>query len=945
MLGPVTAHVAARPVDLPEKQRAILALLALECNRVVPIDSVIDGVWGELAPRTVRNALQVHISGLRRVLGADGALIETRPSGYRLAVEAAQVDVQRFRGLVAEARRGASPAGPALRGALALWRGPALDDLGHLPFAEPIRVALDEERLTALERRLDADLAEGQAGELVAELEVLVNQHPFREGLWYRLVLALYRCERTADALAVCARVKRLFREDLGLEPGPRLRDVEAAVLRADPSLDAPARTRTVALPGAPSTKLIGRERALSDLVAAVRTNRLVTVVGPGGAGKTRVALETAHLLTHEFDRAVLVDLTAITEADAVAIEIAALLALDVSDRNLWDAVAAALTTLRTLLIIDNAEHLAPGIAANIQDIVRRATASHVLVTSRTPLRCADEHVQTLEPLGPEAARELFFARARAVNPRFVADAGVVDEVCRRLDALPLALEVVAARCRLLTGPDLLRHLTDILQAPARDAADPAGRHGSVHNSVLWSSSLLTDSAKGLLAEICAFVTPAPVRAISDMHGANCLDLLDELADANLIVVEDGRIRALEIVREVIRSGATAAEWEEIRARHARWARRAADAVNAAVGTPPTERARALESMLPDGLSAMQYLLEANENELAGRLLIALAPGWRTTRSKPRLEQSLQWLADVARRPGITPETLVRILLERQHRLFFLGQPAASLTDVRAAARLARTIGDDWGIARANHAMAWRAMLDGDHALAQQLCGEGQAAAIRAGDVDLTASFENVLGCNAIDEGEFTTATQHLRAYVLATIDRDPAAAMTGLMNLVDCALVSGRLDEARAALAELWSTRSSSPVEMGGVTLLASGLVEAALDHPRRAAALLADAISERLTFDDVIGSAADLIGVAAAAQQLGDTATSARMLVTIDDLRMVEPSADSEFLFTAGLEHRLRECVPIERSATGYHAPVTREWRSIVAFAGAMARALVRS
>jgi hypothetical protein len=131
----------------------------------------------------------------------------------------------------------------------------------------------------------------------------------------------------------------------------------------------------------------------------------------------------------------------------------------------------------------------------------------------------------------------------------------------------------------------------------------------------------------------------------------------------------------------------------------------------------------------------------------------------------------------------------------------------------------------------------------------------------------------------------------------------------------------------------------------MGGVTLLASGLVEAALDHPRRAAALLADAISERLTFDDVIGSAADLIGVAAAAQQLGDTATSARMLVTIDDLRMVEPSADSEFLFTAGLEHRLRECVPIERSATGYHAPVTREWRSIVAFAGAMARALVRS
>ena len=251
LLGPLEVTDGEREITVGGgKRRALLALLLLHANEVVSAERLIDELWGERPTATATKSLHVYVSQLRKELAsANGNLLLTRGNGYSMEVDADQLDLLRFERLVDDGRRAfeegrADRSAQKLRHALALWRGPPLSDFQYEPFAQHYIARLEEERLTALEARIEADLACGRHAEIVGELEDLVVHHPLREHLRAQLMLALYRCGRQADALesyrAGCTRL----REELGLEPGPELRELQAAILAHSAELAAPAVTR-----------------------------------------------------------------------------------------------------------------------------------------------------------------------------------------------------------------------------------------------------------------------------------------------------------------------------------------------------------------------------------------------------------------------------------------------------------------------------------------------------------------------------------------------------------------------------------------------------------------------------------------------------------------------------------------------------------------------------
>ena len=403
LLEPMTVEVIGAPVVLHGlKPKAILAMLALRAGSVVPLSSIVDGVWGDDPPASVANSVQVHVSGLRRALGPAGVALRNRPPGYVLDVPAGCVDAVRAEQAMAAARDSGSPA--EWRAVTALWRDASLADLLDAPFAGPVAARLDELRASAVEERIDCELEAGHGARVVSELEALVTEHPYRERLWRQLMLALYREGRQSDALATFARARRVLADDLGLEPGPALTALESAILAQDPSLDLVTAVRPlgVRLP-APVDRMVGRVDELESLPQAARASRLVSLVGLGGSGKTRLAVETARRLSEDFpDGVAFVDLSAISEPAQVIPAIAQ--AIDVDPGG--DPVAAmgqALDGRRVLIVLDNMEQV---IAARheIGRLLSAAPQCHVLVTSRIPLGQPGEQVVTLGPLPAEDA-------------------------------------------------------------------------------------------------------------------------------------------------------------------------------------------------------------------------------------------------------------------------------------------------------------------------------------------------------------------------------------------------------------------------------------------------------------------------------------------------------------------------------------------------------------
>src|ERR671922_2378071 len=368
LLGPLLVRREGVPLPLGgPKLRTLLAILLLESNKVVSADHLVDSLWGENPPETARNTLQVYVSQLRKLLSA--GTLETAPPGYRLAVDPDAVDLLRFERLAVRGRTALAAGDPAtaaeeLAEALALWRGPPLADLAWEQFAQAEILRLDELHLATLEDRIDADLALGRHAALVAELDRLIAENPFRERLRAQLMLALYRSGRQADALAVYQRARRTLVDELGIEPGESLRQLERAILAQDPSLNIPTGGPKSPRPvPTPATPLLGRERELAALAELVRDEdtRLVTLTGIGGIGKTRLALELVKRLAPEFRHGPGVA-TIATVRDPTGVAQALLEALEIPEvgQDPEEDLIRALSGLELLLLVDNFEQVLP---------------------------------------------------------------------------------------------------------------------------------------------------------------------------------------------------------------------------------------------------------------------------------------------------------------------------------------------------------------------------------------------------------------------------------------------------------------------------------------------------------------------------------------------------------------------------------------------------------
>jgi predicted ATPase/DNA-binding SARP family transcriptional activator len=571
LLGPVQAVAdgAVLPLGGP-KQRAVLTELLLHGGGVVPRDRLVDAVWGEEPPESAKTSLQVYVHGLRRAIGVDR--IETHGDGYRLRLEPEELDLSRFERLVAAGEQALSGGRPAeaaedLAAAVRLWQGPPLADLADQPVARTAVPRLEELRLRAVELLTDARLALGEHEALLAELESLVAQHPFHERLREQQILALYRSGRQKEALDAYRAARRVLVDELGVEPGPALQELERAILRQDEDLLAPPaeRPRQLRLPRA-ATSLVGRRLEVAAVAALLRRDdvRLLTLTGVGGTGKTRLALAVAEELGRELrDGAAFVDLSTIRTGDAVLPAVA--YALELGDAG--DPLSA-LGDRSLLLVLDNLEQLDDP-AGPILSLLDAGPRIRVLATSRVPLRVSAEREYQVPPLpvpvtaasfeelvANDAVR-LFASRAQAVEPEFaLTDANVahVSAVCRRLDGLPLAIELAAARSRVLPPAAIESRLARALELLVAGTRDRPARQQTLRATLDWSYDLLTLGERQLLADVSVFAGGWTLADADAVIGRDTSLDLEGLIESGLVrrrgTPDEPRFVLLETIRE-----------------------------------------------------------------------------------------------------------------------------------------------------------------------------------------------------------------------------------------------------------------------------------------------------------------------------------------------------------------------------------------------------------
>ncbi|MFD8146217.1 BTAD domain-containing putative transcriptional regulator [Streptomyces sp. NPDC059708] len=548
--------------------RALLTALALRAGSPAPapVTDLVDEVWGDDPPQDAPAALQALVARLRRTLGSRDSVHTDPAGGYRLAAAPEDVDLHRFTRLAAlgaeQLATDPATAAGTLREALALWRGPALADL-----TEPARTghatAPEARRAAALRDRVEADLRSGATAPaaLLPEIEALIREHPYDEPLRALQLRALRSAGRPADALAAYERTRHDLAEGLGTDPGPQLRALHAELLRPPPP---PAQPRGNLRPRL--TSFVGREPELAALADDLARVRLVTLTGPGGSGKTRLA---EHAAAAQPESGWLVELARLDHPAAVPGAVLSALGLRENSLVAREKTPADddPTTLlvehcahrRLLLVLDNCEHVIGAAAELAERLLTHCPGVRVLATSREPLGVPGEFLRPLEPLPPEPAHRLFTERAAAARPGFRADddPAAVAEICDRLDGLPLAIELAAARLRLLTPRQIADRLDDRFRLLTGGARTLLPRQQTLRAVVDWSWDLLDTAERTVLARLSAFAGGCDLdaaEAVCGDPGADAAATLGSLVDKSLVTAvpdPDGmRYRMLETIRE-----------------------------------------------------------------------------------------------------------------------------------------------------------------------------------------------------------------------------------------------------------------------------------------------------------------------------------------------------------------------------------------------------------
>lgn len=857
MLGTLEVVGTDGAVALPAaKQRRLLAALALRAGRPASPDALIEAIWGDSPPPSARKLLQVYVSSLRKALPAEVAIV-TGSAGYALRLDADSVDAARFERLLAEGRaalreRNNTLAGALLGRALALWRGPAYAEVADDDFARPEAERLEELRLVAVEERIEAQLRLGRHADVLGELRSVTAANPLRERLHRHLMLALYRSGRQADALEICRALRERLRDELGLDPGAELRDLEGRILRQDPALDvASGEPGTASRVPTPPSSLVGRKRELAELRALTERSdvHLLVLTGPGGTGKTRLALELAHAAERSFAHgAAFVELAPIHDpALVVAAMTRALGVPEVPGQQPLETLIAALTGQELLLVVDNAEHLLAATPLFVE-LVTRAPRLTLVVTSRRVLHLSGEHVFPVPPLAEVEAVQLFAVRARALDPSFALTADCVDdvrEICHRLDGLPLAIELAVARINTLTPRALRQRLVRRLAVLTAGPRDLPARQQTLRDTMSWSVDLLHPPEREALGRLAVFAGAWTLEAAEVVCGTQ-LDVLTALVDHSLVQTRDDvmerRFTMSEVVREfageLLESGG---ESDVLRRRHAMYAIDMAERAERELGGPDQDTwLGRLEAEHDDVRLAQAWLAQAGEAELELRIAAAIG----------RFRYVRGYLSEG------------RSALEGA-----LARGEAASPGLRAkACRVASAI----------------CVLQGDWARARELCQSGHVLYEFAGDgVGAARSLSN-LGAILLGAGEPAAAARTLdEAIESARGLGDRRVLAMALNNRGDVALFSREWDVAVVRFTEslslLQELRDETNVARSlfnlGAAVLESG-------REQQASALILDSLDRCVRLDDKEDIAWCLIAIAALCERRGDLESGTTVL-----------------------------------------------------------------
>ncbi|SDJ07264.1 BTAD domain-containing putative transcriptional regulator [Nonomuraea jiangxiensis] len=896
ILGPLDVlHGPDRVAVKAAKLRILLAVLLLNANRVVSVETLTDHLWDQDPPAGARNTLQNYVLRLRRLLAGTGAGVPllTRPHGYQLEVTAGALDLDRFDVLLRRARTAATAeemeqASALLREALRLWRGDPLLDVPSEALRRDVVPALRERRLDALQLRIEADLALGRHERVLVELRELTAAHPLRERFWAQRMLALYRSERRGEALGCFHEARRALAAELGIDPGTELRELHQRLLSADAALISHHVVKVRGNLPAPVTTFIGRRQERTELARLLATGRLVTLTGVGGVGKTRLARQAAEELGSGFPDGVwLVDLAALAEPRLLIRTVNhALGARDQSARPEADILRDHLRDKRLLLVLDNCEHMVPAVAGLAGTLLLACPGLQVLATSRQRLGLQGEHVLPVPPLplppphangrdagtGPPLtgydAVALLVDRAAAAGAAFRIDRhnqALVAQLCRRLDGIPLAIELAAVRLSTLSVGEILERLDGRFRLLADGNATPTPRyHQALYDVIEWSHDLCTESERLLWAQLSVFSGGFDLEAAEavcsgpDVPRHEVLDILTGLAHKSIIEVRvqaaRTRYRLLETIRQYGRQRLddlglrTAVR----RRHHDHYRRLAAESAAGWCGAREVEWLCRLRQELPNLRSALDFCVTEPGRAHAGLEIAANLTRNRFWFFSSTIAEGRQWL----------------------ERMYGLCTPPAGAAGTGAVG------------AGAAATLSWLSLIQGDRQGAEAFLAECRVPAAQA--VPAVAYVEGVQALLVRGSAEAIPMLARARQLFRQAGEHGDAH-MATMFWAMACAFLGERDAAVAAAGAYLAEAEASGAAWAYSWALWTLGLVEQRHGSAGESVGLIRESLRRQQDIDDRWGPAWGSEVLAWAVARTGDHILAAELLGAAGHLRQV--------------------------------------------------------